>query len=126
MLFTTQVAEVYTDHATIESKGKQISRNATEDNPAYYVERHGQGSGNPVLKKRTELHKLDTDENVIPFPSKLTIVFLLFCWEGMLVLSTSIKSPSGWIYVVLPGPHFGKSGDRGQQTVITILRFTYP
>eukprot|EP00884_Botryococcus_braunii_P022067 jgi/Botrbrau1/8544/Bobra.0359s0008.1 len=59
-----EVAEVYTDHATIESKGKQISRNATEDNPAYYVERHGQGSGNPVLKKRTELHKLDDDENV--------------------------------------------------------------
>jgi hypothetical protein len=59
-----QVAEVYTDHATITSKGKQISRNATEDNPAYRVERHGKGSGNPVIKKHSELHKFEGGEEV--------------------------------------------------------------
>ena len=43
-----QVTKEYTEHAEIESKGKTITRNATEDNPAYKVERPGK---NPVLKK---------------------------------------------------------------------------
>ena len=45
---TGTVTEEYTGHAEIESKGKTITRNATEDNHAYKVERPGK---NPVLKK---------------------------------------------------------------------------
>lgn len=38
----------FTEHAEIVSKGKTITRNGDEENPAYKVERPGK---NPVLKK---------------------------------------------------------------------------
>lgn len=43
-----QVTKKFTEHAEIESKGKTITRNGDENNPAYKVERPGK---NPVLKK---------------------------------------------------------------------------
>lgn len=43
-----QVTKKFTEHAEIESKGKTITRNGDEENPAYKVERPGK---NPVLKK---------------------------------------------------------------------------
>jgi hypothetical protein len=45
-----QVTEKHTEHAEIKSKGKTITRNGDEENPAYKVERPGK---NPVLKKVT-------------------------------------------------------------------------
>ena len=56
------VKEVHTDHVTKTLKGKEISRNGTEDNPAYYVER-GQGKTG-VVKRETELEKLDDDSHL--------------------------------------------------------------
>ncbi|BDA46741.1 hypothetical protein COCOBI_09-1940 [Coccomyxa sp. Obi] len=55
-----EVTKKFTEHAEIESKGKTITRNGDGENPAYKVERPGK---NPVLKKATELHKLEDDEN---------------------------------------------------------------
>lgn len=111
---SVQVAEVYTDHATIESKGKQISRDATEDNPAFYVERHGQGSGNPVLKKRTELHKLERDENVnvllilLAFECSYCFVLeeIVGCFDY--VRNSVVNLNPIWL---VPGPDFRESGD---------------
>lgn len=42
----------------IESKGKEITRNATPDNPAYTIH----GASNPVLKKGSELEKVGEAE----------------------------------------------------------------
>jgi hypothetical protein len=42
------VTEKHTQKATIESKGKQITKNGEPDNPAFKVERKGK---NPVIKK---------------------------------------------------------------------------
>jgi hypothetical protein len=42
------VTKKFTDHAEIVSKGKTITRNGDDENPAYKVERPGK---NPVLKK---------------------------------------------------------------------------
>ena len=44
--------------AVIESKGKEITRNATPDNPAYTIH----GASNPVLKKGSELEKVGEAE----------------------------------------------------------------
>ena len=43
-----QVTEKHTEKATIESKGKPITRKGEPDNPAFKVERKGK---NPVIKK---------------------------------------------------------------------------
>ena len=43
-----EVTEKHTQKATIESKGKQITKNGEPDNPAFKVERKGK---NPVIKK---------------------------------------------------------------------------
>ena len=43
----------------IHYKGKHITRNGTDDNPALFIER----KGNPVLKKASEVHVLG-DEDV--------------------------------------------------------------
>ena len=43
-----QVTEKHTEKATIESKGKQITKNGEPENPAFKVERKGK---NPVIKK---------------------------------------------------------------------------
>ncbi len=45
---TGEVTEKHTQKATIESKGKQITKNGEPDNPAFKVERKGK---NPVIKK---------------------------------------------------------------------------
>ncbi|KAK9826443.1 hypothetical protein WJX81_006484 [Elliptochloris bilobata] len=45
--------------AVIESKGKEITRNATPDNPAYTIH----GARNPVLKKGSELEKVASAED---------------------------------------------------------------
>ena len=42
------MTEKHTQKATIESKGKQITKNGEPDNPAFKVERKGK---NPVIKK---------------------------------------------------------------------------
>lgn len=55
-------SEIYTEPVSKEIKGKTISRNGTDDNPAVFVTREEPGR-NPVLKKATELHVLDADEN---------------------------------------------------------------
>ena len=47
--------QVIPETASIESKGKEITRKGTEDNPAVVVENDKPG-GNPVIKKASELH----------------------------------------------------------------------
>ena len=49
------VEDVIPHDATIESKGKEIKRKGTEDNPAVVVNNDKPG-GNPVIKKASELH----------------------------------------------------------------------
>ncbi len=49
------VEDVIPHDATIESKGKEIKRKGTEDNPAVVVSNDKPG-GNPVIKKASELH----------------------------------------------------------------------
>lgn len=45
-----------TGKLTKETKpGVEITRNGTEDNPAFFIER---GAGNPVVKKQSELYKV--------------------------------------------------------------------
>jgi len=55
-----QVTEKHTEKATIESKGKPITRKGEPDNPAFKVERKGK---NPVIKKGSELHKTGSADN---------------------------------------------------------------
>lgn len=50
-------AEEFHDHVSKEIKGKTITRNGTDDNPAFYVERGGKTG---VLKKASELEKLES------------------------------------------------------------------
>ena len=49
------VEDVIPHDATIESKGKEIKRKGTEENPAVVVSNDKSG-GNPVIKKASELH----------------------------------------------------------------------
>lgn len=49
------VEDVIPHDATIESKGKEIKRKGTEENPAVVVSNDKPG-GNPVIKKASELH----------------------------------------------------------------------
>lgn len=56
------VAEKYTGHVSKTIKGKQVARNGTEDNPAYFVMR--EDGKMPVLKKESELHQMNEGEHV--------------------------------------------------------------
>lgn len=49
-----KVAERFTDKVTRTIKGKEITRNASQDEPAYLIE---QDDGDRVLKSETELHE---------------------------------------------------------------------
>lgn len=49
-----RVEEVFTDRVTRTIKGKEITRNATEEDPAYLVV---QEDGDRVLKSASELRK---------------------------------------------------------------------
>lgn len=49
-----KVAERFTDKVTRTIKGKEITRNASQDEPAYLVE---QDDGDRVLKSETELRE---------------------------------------------------------------------
>ena len=54
-VLTLDCVQVIPETASIESKGKEITRKGTEDNPAVTVENDKPG-GNPVIKKASELH----------------------------------------------------------------------
>jgi len=49
-----KVAEVHQDKVTRTSKGEKITRNGSEDDPAYVIE---QEDGTTVLKLRSELQE---------------------------------------------------------------------
>lgn len=51
-----EVAEVFTDKVTRKIKGKEVTRNATEEDPAYMVK---QPKGTKALKSESELTKKD-------------------------------------------------------------------
>ena len=42
--------------------GKHITRDGSEENPALFIKREGRGSGNPVLKKASEVHVLGDED----------------------------------------------------------------
>eukprot|EP00775_Hariotina_reticulata_P007646 gene7646-7849_t len=54
------VKEVSPEKVTITSKGKQITRNGTEDNPAVVID----SGKNPVVKKASEVHVMGDDDEV--------------------------------------------------------------
>lgn len=49
---TGKVQEIFTSKVTRQIKGSEITRNATEDEPAYLIE---QEDGDQVLKSHSEL-----------------------------------------------------------------------
>lgn len=49
-----KVREVFTEPVSRTIKGSEVTRNATEDNPAYLIEQH---DGDRVLKSHSELRK---------------------------------------------------------------------
>lgn len=49
-----KVQEIYRQKVTREIKGSDVTRNGTEDNPAYLIE---QEDGTKVLKLRSELNE---------------------------------------------------------------------
>ena len=51
---TGEITEVFTDDVTRTIKGNEVTRNATEDEPAYMIE---QEDGDRVLKSHSELSK---------------------------------------------------------------------
>ena len=51
---TGKIDEVFTDKVTRKIKGKEITRNATADEPAYLIE---QEDGDRVLKSASEIEK---------------------------------------------------------------------
>jgi len=51
---TGEVVEIYTQDVTKTLKGSEVSRNASEDEPAYLLE---QSDGDEVLKSESELSK---------------------------------------------------------------------
>ncbi len=54
------VKSVHTERISIESKGKMITRNGSEDNPAIVI---AHKSGNDVLKLVSEVQKTNKDES---------------------------------------------------------------
>lgn len=57
-----QAEEIVEDDATIKSKGKEIKKKGTEDNPAVKISRPE--GGNPVIKRASELHVFEDGEEV--------------------------------------------------------------
>jgi hypothetical protein len=53
---TGKVEEVFTDKVTRTIKGTEVTRNASEDEPAYMLR---QDDGDRVLKSHSELNKAD-------------------------------------------------------------------
>ncbi|MEM9791163.1 MAG: DUF2945 domain-containing protein [Planctomycetota bacterium] len=53
---TGTVTEVYHEKVTKTFKGSEVTRNATEDEPAYLIE---QEDGDEVLKSSTEVRRAD-------------------------------------------------------------------
>ena len=51
---TGKIAHVYTQKTTMTIKGSEITRDASEDEPAYRIE---QEDGDEVLKSHTEIRK---------------------------------------------------------------------
>ena len=49
-----QIKEAFTEKVTRKIKGHEVTRNATEDEPAYLIE---QEDGDQVLKSESELSK---------------------------------------------------------------------
>ena len=49
---TGEVQKSYTKHVSMKIKGTEVSRNASEDDPAYLIE---QDDGDEVLKPHSEL-----------------------------------------------------------------------
>ena len=49
-----KVTEIYPEEVTKKIKGSEITRNSTQDNPAYLIE---QEDGTEVLKLRSELNE---------------------------------------------------------------------
>ena len=49
-----KIETVYTDDVTRTIKGTEVTRNATEDEPAYYIK---QDDGDGVLKSLSEVEK---------------------------------------------------------------------
>ena len=49
-----KIKETFTGHVTRTIKGKEITRNATKDEPAYLIE---QADGDIVLKSSSEIKK---------------------------------------------------------------------
>lgn len=49
-----KIETVYTEKVTRTIKGSEITRNASEDEPAYYIT---QDDGDHVLKSHSEVHK---------------------------------------------------------------------
>jgi hypothetical protein len=64
-----KISKIYTDHVKLQINGVMVTRNATEDNPAYLIE---QENGAVLLKSRSELQRhedyadpLDSGHNLL-------------------------------------------------------------
>ncbi|KAI9097158.1 hypothetical protein DFS34DRAFT_694560 [Phlyctochytrium arcticum] len=57
------VAEISDGTIEKDIKGKHITRQGSEDNPALYIERKGQKNPTPVVKKASEVHVLEGGEH---------------------------------------------------------------
>ena len=49
-----EIQKVYTQKITVKIKGNSVTRDADNDNPAYYIE---QSDGDEVLKSHSEVRK---------------------------------------------------------------------
>ena len=63
-------SEVVADKLTITSKGKQVSKNGDEENPAVHVSREG----NDVVKRAAELHVVEKGDGEGPEPDEAGVV----------------------------------------------------
>lgn len=63
-------SEVVADKLTITSKGKQVSKNGDEENPAVHVSREG----NDVVKRAAELHVIEKGDGEGPEPDEAGVV----------------------------------------------------
>ena len=63
-------SEVVADKLTITSKGKQVSKNGDEENPAVHISREG----NDVVKRAAELHVVEKGDGKGPEPDEAGVV----------------------------------------------------
>ena len=49
-----EIEKIYTQKITVKIKGEEVTRDANNDNPAYYIK---QSDGDAVLKKHSEVIK---------------------------------------------------------------------